>query len=244
MNFIFYHLLALISIWIINIVKSEKSGLNDFNIELSLGNNIYDHHLAYLASIPHDELVKNQKISTISEILKNENSKKSKDKNEKSENQTEFNITLNNVTYSVNKTSNNTECIPECYLNCQVHFPDPTEQKYCLINVCKCDIVEENGNTTKTILIFNLAENTSNKDNSTTPTDNSISPNINYKFDEVKERQNFYFLLALLFILMIPPFIYYLVQMFKNLNNNELGYEYPQPVDEYKLLGDLNEGDL
>jgi hypothetical protein len=56
------------------------------------------------------------------------------------------NTTVNqNHTYTIiNATVNDTECKPECYLNCQAQFPDITEQKYCIINVCHCQIIESN----------------------------------------------------------------------------------------------------
>jgi hypothetical protein len=55
-----------------------------------------------------------------------------------------MNITLDNYTYTINTTGmDNTTCQPECYLNCEMMFPDPTENKYCLINVCKCNIIEK-----------------------------------------------------------------------------------------------------
>jgi len=49
-----------------------------------------------------------------------------------------------NFTICININVNNNEtCVPECYLNCQVHFMEELEQKFCLLNVCKCDIFEE-----------------------------------------------------------------------------------------------------
>jgi hypothetical protein len=49
-----------------------------------------------------------------------------------------------NFTICINISENNNEtCIPECYLNCQVHFLDELEQKFCLLNVCKCEICKE-----------------------------------------------------------------------------------------------------
>ena len=48
-----------------------------------------------------------------------------------------------NYTFHINTTNMNKKCTPECYINCQVQFEDIIEEKYCIINVCKCDIVGE-----------------------------------------------------------------------------------------------------
>lgn len=40
--------------------------------------------------------------------------------------------------------SNSLTCLPECFLNCKNQYKEKIEQKYCLINVCKCDITREN----------------------------------------------------------------------------------------------------
>ena len=48
-----------------------------------------------------------------------------------------------NYTFHINTTNMNKKCTPECYINCQVQFEDIIEEKYCIINVCKCDIVNE-----------------------------------------------------------------------------------------------------
>lgn len=53
---------------------------------------------------------------------------------------------LNNTNFTIcfNITKSNCDtCAPECYLNCQMHFTSEIEQKYCLLNVCKCDIFKE-----------------------------------------------------------------------------------------------------
>lgn len=62
-----------------------------------------------------------------------------------------------NFTICINITENNNEtCVPECYLNCQIHFPDELEQKFCLLNVCKCEIFQETSKINSTFV--NLTE--------------------------------------------------------------------------------------
>ena len=52
-----------------------------------------------------------------------------------------------NHTFHINTTNMNKKCTPECYINWQVQFEDIIEEKYCIINVCKCDIVDEKSST-------------------------------------------------------------------------------------------------
>lgn len=48
-----------------------------------------------------------------------------------------------NHTIQINTTNMDPLCTPECYLNCQAHFLDIIEEKYCIINVCKCEVIGE-----------------------------------------------------------------------------------------------------
>jgi hypothetical protein len=71
------------------------------------------------------------------------------------------NCTLGNYTYTFNIT-NSTICIPECYLNCDLHFIPPMEKEYCFVNMCGCEIVskyDESKNKLLSLLgiyLFNL----------------------------------------------------------------------------------------
>ncbi len=56
------------------------------------------------------------------------------------------NNTINSTdNYNITNPLNDTHCKAECYVNCQVHFPNVIEQKYCIENVCHC--VVDNGAT-------------------------------------------------------------------------------------------------
>ncbi len=52
-------------------------------------------------------------------------------------------IIMTNGTIIVNTTNINPKCNLECYTGCRVLFPEFIEQKYCIINVCKCQIIEK-----------------------------------------------------------------------------------------------------
>jgi hypothetical protein len=71
-------------------------------------------------------------------------------------NNTEINNTTinSNFTESYNITNplNDTRCKAECYVNCQVHFPNEIEQKYCIENVCHCVIEDGSGIDNTTML--------------------------------------------------------------------------------------------
>jgi hypothetical protein len=46
----------------------------------------------------------------------------------------------NNPDYEITNPLSDVRCKAECWVNCQVHFPDMTEQKFCIKNVCHCVI--------------------------------------------------------------------------------------------------------
>lgn len=85
------------------------------------------------------EKEKNKTIDTNSPSIIINNSK------QKCLNNTNFTICI--IITETNKES----CIPECYLNCQNHFPEELEQNYCLLNVCKCEILKESININKSV---------------------------------------------------------------------------------------------
>jgi len=55
-------------------------------------------------------------------------------------------IVSNNYSFQINTTNMDEKCSPECYLNCQTQFIDVIKEKYCIINVCNCQIINENKN--------------------------------------------------------------------------------------------------
>ena len=57
--------------------------------------------------------------------------------------QNSISIIMTNGTITVNTTNMDPQCNIECYTGCRVLFPEFIEQKYCIINVCKCQIIEK-----------------------------------------------------------------------------------------------------
>lgn len=172
------------------------------------------------------------------------------------------NVTIDNQTYSIHPAGNSTDCIPECYLNCQVHFPASLELKYCLLNVCHCTLIEEGRSPEIISPIDNtnpglerptlLPPNTVISLNQfiekpTEGTESTESPYIaskiipKYKFDEHTERRNYYILMLLLFLIIIPLMVYYTIQLIKYWDKSEeLGYEFPYAINDYMLIGEYN----
>ena len=172
-----------------------------------------------------------KKMKNVNTINSDKNSAKFDDLNDGRQ---DFNVTLDNTTYSINSTTNNTQCIPECYLNCKQHFPDPLEEKYCIINVCKCDLITNipSSNTTGILMLVN-----SNNTNS------GLDPLLqNYKLNEQVERHKYYILMFILLSIFIPLLIYLFYQMQKYSEQyKEINYEYPFNIGQYMLMGEYTE---
>jgi len=122
----------------------------------------------------------------------------------------EFKLKMNhnkigNDTFSLNTTDSNIDCKPECYLNCQVHFPDPLEQKFCLLNVCHCQIIE------KRISLLDVQNDNGSKEYK----NNLDGSSQNVVQKEKEDRNKFNILLIILLLLFIPSMIYYSFQMYK-----------------------------
>jgi hypothetical protein len=154
------------------------------------------------------------------------------------------NITINNHTYWINSTDSNPECKPECYLNCQVHFPDPTEQKFCLINVCKCVLIENtnviltNSGVNYSMLALNIEKE--NSQPHINEQENFITPGSkeNVIEKEKEDRHRFNILMIILLIFLVPSLIYFSYEMYKNYDIADLQFYDIQSLnnDQYSLI--------
>jgi hypothetical protein len=167
---------------------------------------------------------------------------------------TNTNTTQSNYTFEINKTANNSDCVPECTLNCQMHFVDPTEQKYCLINVCHCELIETNTNTNtnintntntnintaglKLVGLNILVDETVNSNRSA-----DHLPEYNINESQQVEKENFHILVIFLFVIFIPLWVYSLLRMLQNIDKSEMVcYEFPYDVKhDYMLMGEFHE---
>ncbi len=117
-------------------------------------------------------------------------------------------IVSNNYSFQINTTNMNEKCTPECYLNCQTHFIDVIQEKYCIINVCNCEIINENKNILQNNLKFliEIDNNNNNKNNNN---------------NEIKYyNNNWIFSLILIFII----YEYFTLSFINNNNNNNKKY--------------------
>ena len=117
-------------------------------------------------------------------------------------------IVSNNYSFQINTTNMNEKCTPECYLNCQTHFIDVIQEKYCIINVCNCEIINENKNILQNNLKFliEIDNNNNNKNNNN---------------NEIKYyNNNWIFSLILIFII----YEYFTLSFIINNNNNNKKY--------------------
>ena len=113
-------------------------------------------------------------------------------------------IVSNNYSFQINTTNMNEKCTPECYLNCQTHFIDVIQEKYCIINVCNCEIINENNNILQNNLKFLIEIDNNNKNNNNN--------------NEIKYyNNNWIFSLILIFIL----YEYFTLSFIINNNNNK-----------------------
>ena len=120
--------------------------------------------------------------------------------------QNSISIIMTNGTITVNTTNMDPQCNIECYTGCRVLFPEFIEQKYCIINMCKCQIIEKE---------VQLPENINNYTNNSNSIEvitseihkysttafigidkNNINENLNEKFKN--DKNNFYWLFYLL----------------------------------------------
>ena len=51
---------------------------------------------------------------------------------------------MTNNSLSVNTSDIDAKCTLECYTGCRILFPEYIEQKFCISNFCRCQIIEKN----------------------------------------------------------------------------------------------------
>ena len=69
-----------------------------------------------------------------------------------------------NNSISINTSNINPQCTIECYTGCRILFPEYIEQKYCISNICKCQVIEAISNLSYFERNNEIYKNTSNVD--------------------------------------------------------------------------------
>ena len=122
---------------------------------------------------------------------------------------------MTNGSITVNTTNMSPDCNLECYTGCRVLFPEFIEQKYCIINVCKCQIIEKAETTPVTI--NNITNNSSMKIMNSNMDINKYSSvaylsldNKNLNFEFKNEKNNFYWIFYLMILIFSLGYEYYI----------------------------------
>ena len=76
--------------------------------------------------------------------------------------QNEKSIIMTNGTIIVNTTNMDPKCNLECYTGCRILYPEFIEQKYCIMTLCKCQIIEQEVKLPENIISNNNFKNNSN----------------------------------------------------------------------------------
>ena len=69
---------------------------------------------------------------------------------------------MTNNSITVNTSNINPKCTIECYTGCRILFPEYIEQKYCVSNICKCQVLEKITNLSNFDNYNDIYKNTSN----------------------------------------------------------------------------------
>ena len=126
---------------------------------------------------------------------------------------------MTNGSITVNTTNMSPDCNLECYTGCRVLFPEFIEQKYCIINVCKCQIIEKSETVPENINnnINNTTNNSSMKIMNSNMDINKYSAvaylsldNKNLNFEFKNEKNNFYWIFYLMILIFSLGYEYYI----------------------------------
>lgn len=141
-----------------------------------------------------------------------------------------------NDTFNANSQNKDPLCTPQCYLNCKIHFQTPLESKYCILNVCHCDFVDEEPIQTET----NPQDTSIDQNTQNTQPKEAADPKIFLKKPILNENGNImnafiYFILFIFGAYEVWVFYYF---NSNNKNRNE-GENIPEDTRLYqKLLED------
>ena len=160
--------------------------------------------------------------------------------------QNTISIIMTNGTIIVNTTNMDPQCNLECYTGCRVLFPEFIEQKYCIINVCKCQIIEQD---------VKIEENVN--DNMTKSSSSQIASSEIHKYSATafiknnhlhiedlfkNEKNNFYFIFYLLIFIFSLGYEYYIYSYISEKNEFSLINWFSEKNDtEFKKYRIVNE---
>ena len=150
---------------------------------------------------------------------------------------------ITNTSIKINNTNKDPMCTMECCMGCQIQFNKLTSQKNCIINICKCQIIEA---TQEEINIEKNKTNSNNdkgiKQDNTFMVLNLMNNNIN--INDLNEKGNhFYYCFILLIFLFYESYIIFnlnqkdnkfnMIKEMNNINNLELDKNKEKRINEY-----------
>lgn len=163
---------------------------------------------------------------------------------------------MENGTIKVNTTKMDKRCTPECYTSCRILFPEYINQKYCIINVCKCRVIDKEAqaqdkestiyeNDTNSLTIF------SDKKNINVSKSENVAFLLNNQKKEKKDgNNNFYsYLMFYLFIFIVSLGYEYLTFDFLkkkcDIDFNLFGFlNQDNEIKKYRIINDNYDEDI
>ena len=154
--------------------------------------------------------------------------------------QNAISIIMTNGTIIVNTTNMDPQCNIECYTSCRILFPEFIEQKYCIISMCKCQVIEKEVNLPEN----NYKNNSHSLDvmasemhkYSTTAfigiDKNNKNLDINNQFKN--EKSNFYWIFYALIFVVSLGYEYFIFDYLSKINNFSL-YEWLNAKNDSKF---------
>ena len=147
---------------------------------------------------------------------------------------------ITNTSIKINNTNKDPMCTMECCMGCQIQFNKLTSQKNCIINICKCQIIEATQEE-----IDNLKNKTNSNNDKGIKQENTfmVLNLINNNINDINEKGNhFYYCFILLIFLFYESYIIFNFNQKnnkfnmikeKNDNNLELDKNKEKRINEY-----------
>ena len=125
---------------------------------------------------------------------------------------------MTNNSLSVNTSNIDAKCTVECYTGCRILFPEYIEQKFCISNFCRCQIIEKNisesanNNIISNSSSFEIIHSDLNKFGVTQYLD------ISKKFNVKKEDNSFYLIFYMSIFIFSLGYEFIILKYFEKIN--------------------------
>ena len=124
---------------------------------------------------------------------------------------------MTNNSLSVNTSDIDAKCTLECYTGCRILFPEYIEQKFCISNFCRCQIIEKNLSESNNNIINNSSSiETIHSDLNKFGVTQYLE--ISKKFKMEKNDNNFYLIFYLCIFIFSFGYEFIVLKYFENIN--------------------------